>query len=108
MPEQEKVRKGTLSSGREWHIMVCRKPDSNLVEGRHLILEGVGQPTPEQLSPEELTELRLLTFKLAEEFASEPGKWRVDFNGPNVATQPFFHAHIKLPAGKDKLARLVG
>jgi len=91
-----------------WHVLQCAKPDTNLKEGRHLILEGVNQPAPNDLTTEELTEFRVLTFTLAEEFASEPGRWRIDFNGPAVATQKHFHAHIKLPAGQDKLARLVG
>jgi hypothetical protein len=108
MSDEKEMEKGTLSSGREWHLVLCREPDVNLVNGRHLILEGVGQPTPDQLIPKELAEIRLLTFKLAEELASEPGRWRVDFNGPSVATQKHFHAHIKLPAGGDKLSRLVG
>ncbi len=104
----EEIRRGRLTNGKEWHIMLCRNPDSNLKEGTHLILEGVGQPTPADLTPEELDELRLLAFRLADELAYEPGRWRVDFNGPAVATQRHFHAHIKLPRGQDKLTRLVG
>lgn len=109
MSETVEVRTGRLLLGtREWHLVTCRNPDGNLISGKHLILEGVGQPTPDDLTLEELRELRLLAFDLAEELASEPGRWRVDFNGPTTATQRHFHAHIKLPAGNDKLARLVG
>lgn len=109
MPEEViMVTSGALSSKREWQLVVCAKPDERLVDGRHLILVGAGQPTPEELTPEELREFRLLAFDLAEAFASEPGRWRVDFNGPGVATRPHIHIHIKLPAGGDKLARLVG
>ena len=99
---------GRLSTGRKWHLVTCTGPDSNLIEGQHLILEGVDQPTPDEFVIDELNEMRIFAFKLAEELASEPGRWRVDFNGPAVATQKHFHAHIKLPKGKDKLARLVG
>lgn len=109
MPKvSSEVYRGVLGSGREWHLVVCAKPDAALVEGKHLILEGVGQPTPGDLSLEELNELRLLAFQIAEQYANEPGRWRVDFNGPAAATQKHFHAHIKLPAGQDKLSRLVG
>ena len=108
MLSEQEIRRGQLTTGREWHLIPCRKPDANLVEGKHLILEGVGQPTPEQLTAEELAELQLLTFRLAEELASKPGRWRVDFNGPGAAERAWFHAHIKLPAGQDKLARLTG
>ena len=104
----EAVKRGKLTTGKDWHCVPCAKPDGGLIEGRHIILETVNQDRPDNLLPEELTELRLLAFKLADELASEPGRWRVDFNGPNVATSAHFHAHIKLPAGQDKLARLVG
>lgn len=102
------IKTGALSSGREWHIVPCAKPDSGIKEGEHLILEGVGQPTPEDLTLPELIEFRTLAFSLAEELAIEPGRWRVDANGPRVATQSHLHFHIKLPAGSDKLSRLVG
>lgn len=104
----DEVCKSTLTTGREWHLITCRKPDSSIKEGKHLILEGVGQPTFDELSAKEKQELQLLTFDLAEELASEPGRWRVDFNGPGVCTRPHWHAHIKLPAGQDELPRLVG
>lgn len=102
------VCRGALATGREWHLVVCARPDADLVAGRHLILECVGQPTPAELTPAELNELRLLAFQLAEQYASEPGRWRVDFNGPTVAVRGHFHAHLKLPAGTDQLTRLVG
>lgn len=102
------LRCGKLSTGRDWHLVFCTNPDRNLIEGEHLILECVGQPAPHELTPEELQEIRLLAFKLADELASKSGWWRVDFNGPAQATQRHFHAHIKLPSGNDKLARLVG
>jgi len=105
---QIEVETGSLSTGLKWHLVLSAKPDSNLIEGRHLILEGVDQQSPNEISPDELGELRLLAFRLAEKFASEPGHWRLDFNGPAISTQKHFHAHIKLPKGKDKLARLVG
>lgn len=108
MEEMEEVERGKLCGGREWHLIKCRKPDSDLREGEHLILECVGQPAQEELALAELAEFRILAFLLADRFASEKGRWRVDFNGPALATRPWLHAHIKLPAGKDKLARLVG
>ena len=101
-------RRGQLKTGKEWHLVECANPDNSLKEGSHLILETVKQYRPEELSPEELSEIRLLAFQLADEQATEPGKWRVDFNGPKVGTSAHFHAHIKLPKGQDKLARLVG
>ncbi|MCX6722148.1 MAG: hypothetical protein NTY04_03080 [Candidatus Staskawiczbacteria bacterium] len=60
------------------------------------------------LTQEERSELRLLAFALAEKLACEPGRYRVDANGPAIGTNPHFHMHIKLPAGDDELARLVG
>lgn len=108
MSEASEIRIDELSTGRKWHLVMCAKPDNDLIEGKHFILEGLGQPTPDDLTRKELNELRLLAFDLADELASEPGRWRVDFNGSTVATQRHFHAHLKLPAGNDRLARLVG
>lgn len=108
METQEIQRGKLLCSGRPWHVVVCARPDSKLNQGKHLIIEMVEQNQPKDLSEEELTELRLLTFSLAEEMAEKPGRWRVDFNGPAVCTSPHWHAHIKLPFGDDKLAQLVG
>lgn len=98
----------TSETGREWHLVECARPDSNLKEGKHFILEVVGQPPAKELTHPELTELRILAFQLADELASGPGRWRVDFNGEAVGTRPHFHCHIKLPKGADKLAQLVG
>ena len=105
MPE---IKAGVLTTGKKWHIVLCAKPDSNLIEGKHLILECVDQLKPDQLTLGELTELRLIAFQVAEELATEPGRWRLDFNGPAAAIRGHFHAHIKLPSGQDKLARLAG
>lgn len=102
------IQTGYLSSGRAWHVVLCAKPDNGIKEGKHLILEGVGQPTPKELTPAELKEFHLLAFELAEKLAIESGRWRVDANGPGVATSNHLHFHLKLPAGSDKLARLVG
>ena len=102
------IEKGKLSTSREWRLILSESSDHNLKEGKHFILEVVGQLTPAELTLQELNELRLLVFKLAEQLATETGRWRVDFNGPAVATAKHWHAHIKLPAGKDKLERLVG
>lgn len=99
---------GALSSGRRWHVVDCAKPDNGIKEGKHLILEGIGQPRPEDITLPELIEFRALAFSLAEGLAIEPGRWRVDANGPKIATRSHLHFHIKLPAGSDKLARLVG
>lgn len=104
----DEIKVGTLSSGRKWHVVECRKPDNGIKEGKHLMLEGVGQPAPEDFTQEELKEFRLLAFSLAEELAIEPGRWRVDANGPKIATRSHLHYHLKFPAGSDKLARLVG
>ncbi len=102
------IRNGCLSTGRAWHVVPCAKPDNGIKEGKHLILEGLNQPTPDELTPDELAEFRMLAFSLAEELAVEPGRWRVDANGPKIATRSHLHFHLKLPAGNDKLARLVG
>ena len=99
---------GTLKSGRNWHVVLCRKPDVSLIEGRHLILECDGQTSPDDLTPEELSEFRLLAFIIAEKNATTPGRWRVDSNGPTMSSRSHLHAHIKLPDGKDELSRLVG
>ena len=97
-----------ISSGRPWHIVQCARPDSHIKEGRHLILEMTEQLTAKELTVEELEELCKMTFNMAQELASEPDRWRVDFNGPALVTRKHWHAHIKLPAGADELARLVG
>jgi len=110
---------GQLASGRLWHVVHSHRKNSRIVEGEHLILEGVGSPLPYDAEPKEANkltrqeeeELCLLAPELAQRLSSRPGfnpkAWRTIRNGPQCSTAKHWHTHILLPKGKDKLVRVV-
>ena len=116
---EHEVLRGQLASGRLWHVVHSHKKNSRIVEGEHLILEGVGSPVPHDpgsteenmLTQEEDNELCLLAPELAQRLSSRPGfnpkAWRTIRNGPECSTAKHWHTHILLPKGSDRLARVV-
>lgn len=97
------LQSGVLRSGKTYELLESHR--SAVEHGQHLIL----QITPKENDPteEEEAELMGLSIKVAKSYASEPGRYRVAKNGSAVCTQPHIHIHIILPAGDDKLPRLV-
>lgn len=101
MSEENKAT-GVLLNGRRWKLVESGK--SAVIKGRHLILLFEDESTG---SEKEMMEMMTVAMQLAWENVIENGRYRIAVNGPNVAKAKHFHIHLIIPAGEDKLPRLV-
>ena len=95
------IQRGTLSSGRGWHLVRSRRKHPGLKTGEHHILECVDQATWHALTLSERGELLAIAYDRAEKLALVFDRWQVGFNGPGLAHRSHFHVHILLPSESD-------
>ena len=96
------MKKGKFGHDKMWELVESRR--KAVKEGMHFILHPIGDP---KLTSEEKKELLSIAFDLANEYAVQPGRYRIALNGPGQATQATFHIHLIFPAGSDELPRIV-
>lgn len=100
-------RKGKLSSGKEYAVVLSGKAALKEEEGVHIVVlvpEDIEKLGPsdkalrkDQLTDEDRAELELVADDLGEEIAKELGNegcYRKETNGPKAATRDHFHIHV--------------